>query len=280
VRRPDEEIAYRKRLAAAEAARAKGSDDIAFKKEHFQRQADLAKLPAASISAFITTSKFETKSDTSPVDATVLRTFQRLETFKSKLSEEGASESLALWTSPERVADLVHAGTRIPHSALHPPIEIGLEPELEGASRELSKAVAAQYRSQKGNVSHRQPQFLKDRVQADERRLEQEKGPNALRVKLKSHMRKHGQKPVSLIEEAAANGSKKKGKKAEANGAEANGHAADGAEAGALVVAEGEGGKGLSSRFASLVPFWRGKDKGAANGAVGKDEDGDTIANV
>ena len=109
------------------------------------------------------------------------------------------------------------------------------------------------------------------------------RGTPVPQVTLRSHTREYGDAAVSLITEAGgveANGAKG----GASNGAKSNGGGKGGGE---LVVAGQEGAAaspgGASSRFGNMLKVFSMKGGGKRNsppGAVGKDDDGDIVANV
>ena len=110
------------------------------------------------VSAFLTTGKFETNSDTTS-DFGIMQTFQRLEKFKEGASDERTE---ALWKDAGRVKDLVVAGARVPKSKGKSAGVTGLMPDVKG-SRELKQQVASQYRQVSALGGHTMPEFIKDR---------------------------------------------------------------------------------------------------------------------
>jgi hypothetical protein len=114
------------------------------------------------VSAFLTTGKFETNSDTTS-DVGIMQTYQRLEKFHEKI-KEGASEegTEALWKDAGRVKDLLVAGARVPKSKGKSAVLTGPMPDVKG-SRDLKKQVASQHRQVSELGGHTMPEFIKDR---------------------------------------------------------------------------------------------------------------------
>ena len=110
------------------------------------------------VSAFLTTGKFETNSDTT-TDLGIMQTYQRLEKFKEGASQEGTE---ALWKDAGRVKDLVVAGARVPKSKGKSAGVTGVMPDVKG-SRELKQQVASQHRQVSALGGHTMPEFIKDR---------------------------------------------------------------------------------------------------------------------
>lgn len=104
-------------------------DKIAFGLDDFQYRDASKQIPKGVVSAFLTTGKFEAKSDTTQ-EVGMLQTYQRLEKFKAGAGKD-TNDMEELWGSEERVKDLIIAGARTPKSRRHPSSAAGVMPIVE-----------------------------------------------------------------------------------------------------------------------------------------------------
>jgi hypothetical protein len=115
-----------KRKAAAKLAREANLDRIDLNTASLPHDKRNLAIPAASVSAFVTTSRFEVDSDVVSTDDFALkRTFQRLAKLKSNVESNPmfSSEELAphdMFRNEESIALMVKAGSRHPVSFSHP----------------------------------------------------------------------------------------------------------------------------------------------------------------
>lgn len=107
-------------------------DKIAFDLEQFQYRDAGKQIPKGVVSAFLTTGKFEAKSETTE-EAGMLQTYQRLEKFKSAAGMD-ADDFEDLWGSEERVKGLIIAGSRTPKAKRHPSTAAGVMPIVEDST--------------------------------------------------------------------------------------------------------------------------------------------------
>jgi hypothetical protein len=104
-------------------------DKIAFDLDDFQYRDASKQIPKGVVSAFLTTGKFEAKSETTQ-DAGMLQTYQRLEKFKAAAGKD-THDMEELWGSEERVKDLIIAGARTSKSRRHPTSAAGVMPIVD-----------------------------------------------------------------------------------------------------------------------------------------------------
>eukprot|EP00291_Cryptomonas_curvata_P030573 CAMPEP_0172208588 /NCGR_PEP_ID=MMETSP1050-20130122/34563_1 /TAXON_ID=233186 /ORGANISM="Cryptomonas curvata, Strain CCAP979/52" /LENGTH=1130 /DNA_ID=CAMNT_0012888211 /DNA_START=1516 /DNA_END=4909 /DNA_ORIENTATION=+ len=180
------------RKAAAKLAREANLDRIEMDLTLLPQDKRNLAIPAASVSAFVTTSRFEVDSDVvSSDDFALKRTFQRLAKLKSKVESNPrfSSEDIApndMFRNEDSVALMVKAGSRHPVSISHPEAskfsrlskggdtavmkeqERAIQTELNVRQREVD------LQSQYGPGSLNLPQFVRERLAPKQRGFDSE----------------------------------------------------------------------------------------------------------
>lgn len=212
-------------------------DKIAYDLEQIQYRDASKHIPKGVVSAFLTTGKFEARSDTTE-DAGLLKTYQRLEKFRAGAGKD--SEDMEdLWGSENRVKELIIAGSRTPKSKRHPSAAAGVMPIVEDSTDVGNKNLGAVSSTITWHDFEEKPRTtkrnqLKQQVAAQHKKISEFGGtttPSFLQDLQMEQMQKNPE-PIKLgkrIEAAAALGPRDKsaqsyGNKLLENGTDGDGH--------------------------------------------------------
>ena len=148
--------------------RVSANDTIAYNLDDFQYRDAVNEMPDAVVSAFLTTGKFEAKSDVKE-EVDMQRTFQRLKDLQVKVDnveyEDNPSYAqdvtTALWGDVEKTKELLKSANRAPRSKSRPLSVTGVMPIVEGSTTRKQQ-VAAQHNTVSAFVGKTMPAFLND----------------------------------------------------------------------------------------------------------------------